>query len=355
MKISIFLSLIFIGIVGAGVMYNSGISGTTKKNGDGCVCHDPNFNAGVNVWVSGPATLAPGESANYTLYMTGGPAVKGGMNIAVNSGTLLAVSPNTAVNNSEIVHTNAKNFVNDTVSWVFQYTAPVTLGVDTIYSVGNSVNGDQIPTSLDKWNFGMNFPVVIDNIVPVELSAFSVSVAGYSAKLDWTTATETNNNYFSVEVMYPGTENFSSIGNVTGRGNSVEQNNYSYNVELNKPGKYLFRLKQNDFDGSFSYSNVIEAEVSGIKDYQLYQNFPNPFNPQTTISFTIPEDGSVKLLLYSVSGEMIGNIFNGNLKAGKHNINFDYRSLNNNLPSGVYIYSLISGQNSLSKKLIINK
>ncbi len=66
-------------------------------------------------------------------------------------------------------------------------------------------------------------------------------------------------------------------------------------------GKYLYRLKQIDFNGSFEYSNIVEIEVIAPDKYELNQNFPNPFNPATKISFQIPGQYFVSLK-YIISG-----------------------------------------------------
>ena len=58
-------------------------------------------------------------------------------------------------------------------------------------------------------------------------------------------------------------------------------------------GKYTYRLKQVDFDGSYKYSNQIEIEVEVPSKFELSQNYPNPFNPTTKISYSIPRDGFV--------------------------------------------------------------
>jgi len=85
--------------------------------------------------------------------------------------------------------------------------------------------------------------------------------------------------------------------------------------------------------------------------YSLYQNFPNPFNPETSIRFDIPESGIVNLSVYNLLGERVAVLVNEELKAGfyEHNFNMD------DFSSGVYLYKLTAGGKSFSKKMILMK
>lgn len=86
-------------------------------------------------------------------------------------------------------------------------------------------------------------------------------------------------------------------------------------------------------------------------DYYLFQNFPNPFNPTTQISYQIPKDGFVKLIVYNALGQKITKLVNEHQTIGKYSVQFNA----NNLPSGLYFYRLQSGNFSDTKKLILLK
>ncbi|MFC2103696.1 T9SS type A sorting domain-containing protein, partial [Bacteroidota bacterium] len=86
-------------------------------------------------------------------------------------------------------------------------------------------------------------------------------------------------------------------------------------------------------------------------DYSLGQNYPNPFNPATTIEFSIPQATQLNLSLYSVTGELVENLISDFMPAGNHSINFNASGL----PSGVYLYKIIAGDFSSSKKMILMK
>jgi len=164
------LAAFFSIIIYANISYEHGIIDMTLLDGGlGCVCHDPQPDSSVIVWVEGPDTLFINDSAYYKIMMTGGPSVKGGFDLAVRFGTVDSVDTLTHILFDELTHTFPKQFANATVLWDFMYIAPDSLVTDTIYSVANSVNDDGNPQPGDKWNFGENFPVVIiDNPVSVD-------------------------------------------------------------------------------------------------------------------------------------------------------------------------------------------
>jgi photosystem II stability/assembly factor-like uncharacterized protein len=96
-------------------------------------------------------------------------------------------------------------------------------------------------------------------------------------------------------------------------------------------------------------TSVQESEIVS-SDFSLRQNYPNPFNPSTTISFVIPEKTTVKLKIYDIMGKEVKS-FEQEMETGEHNFKF----ISDNLPSGVYIYTLVANNNRESRKMIILK
>lgn len=175
MRINFLLALAFISFIGyANIDYLHGIVGMTLRDGGiGCICHNFSPDNSVTVWIEGPDSVIRNSTQQYKIFMTGGPAVAGGFNIASYSGILDSADTLTQPLFGELTHNFPNQFINDTVSWNFLYIAPDSIIIDTIYSVGNSVNYDSIPSAFDKWNFGENFTIhVIDNPVnvPEEIS-----------------------------------------------------------------------------------------------------------------------------------------------------------------------------------------
>jgi hypothetical protein len=193
------------------------------------------------------------------------------------------------------------------------------------------------------------------SIVPVELTSFTASATGNDVKLLWQTATELNNSGFSIERKSAGSD-YMEVGFVPGFGTTSEPKSYSFNDQNLRSGVYTYRLKQVDFDGTFTYSNEVEVAVIAPAEYSLDQNYPNPFNPSTKITFSLATDSRVSLKVFDVIGQEVASLINQELTAGVHNIDFNAAGIN----SGVYFYRIeASGVNGAKfvdvKKMILVK
>jgi len=190
------------------------------------------------------------------------------------------------------------------------------------------------------------------NIVPVELISFKAEVDENRVKLLWETATEINNSGFAVE---RSTDNisFERIGFIEGKGTTTESQEYSFiDVSLGNKGKYYYRLNQIDYDGTETYSDVIEIEYTLIpKVFSLSQNYPNPFNPITTLQFGIPKEVKVTLKIYDVIGREVETIVNEKMQPGY----YEYKWNASNFATGVYFYRLTAGSFVQTKKMILMK
>ena len=188
------------------------------------------------------------------------------------------------------------------------------------------------------------------NPVPVELNSFAATTNGKEVTLNWSTATELNNQGFEVQRKF-GSNDFLTIGSVKGHGTTTSPNNYIYVDKLADAGKYFYRLKQIDYGGKYEYSQTVEINWSPFTTYKLEQNYPNPFNPTTTIGFGIPEKGTVRLSVLNILGEEIKILLNEEKEAGYHSIDFNA----SDLPSGVYFYRIQSGSYSEMRKMLLLK
>jgi len=213
----------------------------------------------------------------------------------------------------------------------------------------------------------------VPNIVPVELQSFTAEVIEYDVNLIWSTATETNNSGFEIQRTSPlpspyqgegvptsrdgrGWEN---IGFVPGFGTTTEVHHYSYIDESVQPGEYQYRLRQIDFDGSFEYSNIIEAVVGAPAKFSIEQNYPNPFNPSTIIQYAISSRQFVKLTVYDLLGREIEILVNEEKPAGSYEVEFNSSTLSGSVSakggyaSGVYFYQLKAGDYVETKKMVL--
>ncbi len=188
-------------------------------------------------------------------------------------------------------------------------------------------------------------------IVPVELTSFAAATNGADVELNWKTATETNNQGFQIErkISSAVSQEWKKVGYVAGFGTTTEAKSYSFVDTKLETGNYTYRLKQIDFDGSYSYSSEVEVNVELPLEYRLEQNYPNPFNPSTVIKYSLPEDGLVKLAVYNILGEEVSAIVNNTQKAGRYEVTFN----GNKLASGVYVYRLETANFTSSKKFVL--
>ena len=182
--------------------------------------------------------------------------------------------------------------------------------------------------------------------LPVELVSFTAELNENIVTLFWTTETEINNYGFDIERKIidakHNTGKWEKIGFIEGYGNSNSPKAYSF-VDSNPPsGSIKYRLKQIDTDGSYEYSDIVSIETGIPNDYELKQNFPNPFNPTTKIVYKLPVDGFVSIKVYNVLGQEVASLVNEYKKAGTHTIVFNGNAAGVGLSSGIYFLRLNS-------------
>jgi len=177
--------------------------------------------------------------------------------------------------------------------------------------------------------------------LPIELLSFTGEVTSKGNLLQWNTASETNNNYFSVERSADG-KNFKAIGQVKGAGNSTQENSYSFLDVWAPEGINYYRLKQTDFDNNSTNSHII-ALRSNKKD-ELFLIYPNPASGSFIVS--VKEFSSEG---YSIS---ISNSV-GQVVFSKDDNTTEQLKLSPDLSDGVYTISLLINEEIFNKKLII--
>jgi hypothetical protein len=151
--------------------------------------------------------------------------------------------------------------------------------------------------------------------LPIELVKFTGSCKNNIKTFEWTTASETNNDFFTVEKSRNGNE-FLEMGKIKGQGNSTAPVNYKASFAGENAEYKYHRLVQTDFNRSESYSSVItvQCDTKYNNDVTLY---PNPTDKTTSIKFNSPVDGQVQYVITDVFGRKIKssdyfNVTNGN-------------------------------------------
>lgn len=200
--------------------------------------------------------------------------------------------------------------------------------------------------------------------LPIELTSFEAAVIPTSGdvQLAWTTASEVNNYGFYVQRSLSATFGFVDLPNnfVLGNGTTLTPQRYGW-VDRNVPaGTYYYRLKQVDRDGSFKIYEPVKVVAGGQNgldrgqgpsSFALDQNWPNPFNPTTTIGFQLPAASSVSLKVYDLTGREVATLVEEVKPAGIHSVTFDGAGL----ASGTYVYRIQAGKYLATKKLVLVK
>ncbi len=204
--------------------------------------------------------------------------------------------------------------------------------------------------------------------LPVALSSFTVSMSsGMNAVLSWTSETETNmlgynvfrnseNSYAEAEMInYP----------IIPAQNTSETTNYIFeDEEVDFGNTYYYWLQSVDLDLTYGLHGPISITVDEdeeelppiVYETQLFNNYPNPFNPNTNINFTLREETHVSLEVFNITGQRVRVLKNGEKSEGKHTIVWDGLDDNGRVStSGIYFYRLKTDHFNETKKMILVK
>lgn len=139
----------------------------------------------------------------------------------------------------------------------------------------------------------------VSSLLPVEWSYFTAKPKGRDIVLNWGTQTESNNDFFQVEWSNNG-KHFKSLGSVQGYGNSQVEQRYSFLHEKAGSGLHYYRIKQVDYDGSWSYSSIQSAVLQAK---ELLTFFPNPVDDILRIQMS--DEESILIKITDIQGRVI--------------------------------------------------
>ena len=237
-------------------------------------------------------------------------------------------------------------------------SASVTVVIDESAGIQNAPSTDpltyQAATSVESDYLGTDFSL------PVELTLFQSEVKNNVVILSWVTESELENAYWWIlrkelskdeynkildgSLKIGDSQNqFETISQIEGRGNTSEKSFYSYEDNTVEVGKvYAYRLVDISYSGLTTYHDVIYQEIKAPMIFALEQNFPNPFNPSTNIKYSIPVEATVELRIFNILGQEVKTLVDEITKAGFYNVEWDGKdNFNQRVASGIYIYSFI--------------
>lgn len=209
--------------------------------------------------------------------------------------------------------------------------------------------------------------VSLDETLPVELSSFTASVlANGFVQLQWVSETETNMLGYNV---YRGpvnklTEAVAITRSIIPAHNTSTTTEYIFTDEDVTPGEsYCYWLQSVDLDLTNEFHGPIsvmvdeeESETPSVYVTSLQKNYPNPFNPNTTIEYSIREETEMSLTIYNIKGEFVRTLYSGVQEAGSYKVNWDGTCINGRyVTSGIYFYRLTTCHFDQINKMLLVK
>lgn len=191
---------------------------------------------------------------------------------------------------------------------------------------------------------------------PVQLETFTATaVEGKGVRLEWVTASETENAGFNLLRSRSRDGEYESI-NVQIITPSLD-GRYSYlDTEVEVNARYFYKLEDIDLNGNITVHGPVEITVAPPARFDLAQNYPNPFNPSTNIRYQLPQETQVKLVIYNLIGQEVRELVNTIMPAGYHTAVWDGRDQRGKLvPSGIYHYRLEAGGQVMVKRMTLLK
>jgi len=200
-------------------------------------------------------------------------------------------------------------------------------------AVNNTITCDMI-NHFSDWGAGE-----ASGALPIELLSFDAYYNGKTIDLSWSTASEINNDYFTIE-RSKDAKNYEVVGTVIGAGNSNITLNYNYKDETSLTGTVYYKLKQTDFNGKFEYFPPVAVNIADNSSVQSKINIsvvsPNPFNNEFSVEFETPNPEPIIVYLYNMRGQMVyKDIYSPT--EGKNRYTYND---NKNLPAGYYVIAM---------------
>ena len=263
----------------------------------------------------------------------------------------------------------------------FPEGATVTFTVDLLEGVGDdpqstiehSVDGNVLTltaagyvssvvkvTASDGMMEALEVTIQFTEQVAVELSSFVGSVVEDRVVINWTTASQTNNAGFRVLRSTDG-ETYEAVSElISGAGTTDQLMDYMFEDNSLPAAEIVYYvLEQIDLDGTVNLSNPIEV-LLGAR-FTLPTEFssavyPNPFNPRTTISYELPTDTAVSVIIYDAIGQEIRQLVSQHYTAGRYSVQWDAKDhMGRSVGSGVYIAKIKAGPNTAIQKMLLLK
>ncbi len=261
-------------------------------------------------------------------------------------GSVLTTSNSNGWYRATSTFTQAGNI--DTTAYIGMFQAKFKDVNKIAYRMGSINNSGSSSPRQNSYFFKSFFTG--NQALPIELIYFDAKLKEGIVKLSWATAAEINNSYFTVERSSDG-ETFEPVSNQRGANNSTVTLYYSDKDTKPLSDISYYRLKQTDFDGHFTFSDIVtvknrnDVAESNIDVKSIY---PNPFSEECTVNFYAKAEEKVDICLINSTGQIIAReeIFS------ERGFN-DYKFSNlNELKTGLYFITVVCGEQKITKKVL---
>jgi hypothetical protein len=233
----------------------------------------------------------------------------------------------------------------------YQRSLKIFITLLFLFSVVPVISGDDpIPN--------IEYAVTSDSIDV--LIIFSAKLSEKKINLIWKVNNPSKFSYYEIEKKGSKNNKFESLKKNIKSSEFIESDEnlnflFSYTDKPEIDGVYFYRLKAFDGSGKMLWtSEEIKIGITGIRDFVLEQNQPNPFNPTTIISYELTSESNVKLKVFDLIGKEIATLVDTYQSPGRYKVEFNASNYQN-ITSGIYFYKLETNKYSDVKKMIISK
>ncbi len=226
--------------------------------------------------------------------------------------------------------------------------APAFAAGDTVFVRWRMVSDGGVT----GWGMAIDNIAVQAGALPIELADFTGLYDGRKVNLAWKTAAETNNASFTVERALSGaSDTWTAVGTRAGSGTTSEARSYAMADEQVPftATSLRYRLRQTDFDGTTSYSPIVEVQVGVPTRFALHDVAPNPIRSAAKVRYEIPARAAVRLEVYDLTGRLVSRLVDEEQEAGRREVTFDAAGL----ASGTYVLRATAGTNSETRTLTV--
>ncbi len=264
---------------------------------------------------------------------------------------------------------NSGNTVTGTVDGVAKDTDVIAVGFNSTGLAAGTYTTSLALTSNSGSNPSISIPVTlqVEEPLPVQLSSFTAAISADNyVNLTWVTQTETGVQGFYV--LRNSNEELASattVSELIQATNTSQQQTYIFtDAELQEDGTYYYWLQNSDLDGTVDFHGPISIAYTivggGIPSIPLVTAlgpaYPNPFNPSTTLSYSLAEPAPVVIDIYNQRGQIVRSYHKEHSAPGQFSLAFDGRDRNGvPLSSGVYLYRMSAGTFSQFRKMVLCK